>query len=240
MKDSNKLFNGQRIPDWILWQTSKIARFRFWFLASKFDAISVSLLFLFIGSIVSILIIGIAARFVSWNLIFPSLGPTIFLQFYNPGSPMSSPKNTVMGHLLGAITGVLFYWIGIYFGLTNGSLDFQNVLLAGVALGTGGMCMAYTGLLHPPAASTILIGVFGMVDRPEEILAIVISAAILSAVAWLVHSFSGIRFPLWAPYAKDKGPRLETKLGRLNLKKGRGSESMADMAAKLAARQKLK
>ncbi len=100
--------------------------------------------------------------------------------------------------------------------------------------------MAYTGLLHPPAASTILIGAFGMVDRPEDMLAIVISAALLSAVAWFVHWAAGIRFPVWSPFEQDGGPMLETKLGRLHLRKGGEKESMADLAARLATRQKLK
>jgi len=33
-------------------------------------------------------------------LVFPSLGPTAFMLFYQPRSPAASPRNTVLGHLV--------------------------------------------------------------------------------------------------------------------------------------------
>ncbi len=239
MKEFKGTLMGQRIPDWLIWQVSKVARLRFWFLASRFDAFSLSLFFLFAGSICSVAVVGLAAWLVSWNLIFPSLGPTIFLQFYSPGSAMSCPRNTILGHLTGAVIGLLFFWIGTYFHIVSGGTDLENVLLAGLALGTGGAFMAFTRLLHPPAASTILIGAFGMVERPEDMLAIVFSAAVLSFLAWVVHKMAGIRFPAWGPLEKA-APIIETRLGRLILDRSDRPETMAETAARLASRQKLK
>lgn len=231
---------NQSIPDRIIWQISKIARLRFWFLASRFDAGRLSLLFLFAGSVCSVLTIGFAAHFISWNLLFPSLGPTIFLQFYSPGSSMSCPRNAVLGHLIGAAAGLVFYWLGTFLGITGGAMGLGNVLLGAAALGVGGTFMAFTGLLHPPAASTILIGAFGMAARPEDILTLMFSAMILSAEAWLVHKAAGIKFPAWAPFERDRGPKIETRLGRLSFGKTDESGSMQDIAARLASRQKLK
>ena len=240
MKEFKHTLNGQRIPDWIIWQTSKVARLRFWFLASRFNAFNLSLVFLAVGSMFSVIVLGIAARFVSWNLIFPSLGPTIFLQFYSPGSTMSCPRNTVLGHLVGALTGVLFFWIGSSLGIISGSTEPDGLLLAGLALGAGGTLMAFTRLLHPPAASTILIGALGMVEKAEDMLAIVFSAVILSLLAWVVHKMAGVRFPMWGPLEEDDGPRMETRLGKLSLDKKGRPETMADTAARLASRQRLK
>ncbi|RUM89901.1 MAG: hypothetical protein DSZ23_02660 [Thermodesulfatator sp.] len=240
MKKTENFQKPQNMADQLIWQASKAARLRFWFLASRFDASRLSLLFLFIGSMSSVFIIGLAAHFVSWNLLFPSLGPTIFLQFYSPGSAMSCPRNTVLGHLIGAVTGLLFFWIGTLAGVSAATGSAESILLGALALGIGGTFMAYSRLLHPPAASTILIGAFGLLQHPFAVFAIVLSALLLSLVAWVVHKAAGIKFPVWSPLEEMGGPRIETRLGRLYLDKEEEKNPMAAMAARLASRQKLK
>ena len=230
----------KNLTEHIIWQLSKISRIRFCFLASKTDVKALSIVYLFISSFISVLIIGIAAHFTSWNLIFPSLGPTIFLQFYAPQAPMSAPKNTILGHLIGALIGLFFYWISVNMGLSSDTTALGNILIGALAVGTSGTLMVLTELLHPPAASTTLIAAFGFLENPVDIFAIVVSAAVLSMEAWLLHKLAGIRYPMWSPLEKEHGPRIATKLGLLSFSPEKDKPCMEEIAAKLASRQKLK
>ena len=224
----------------VLWKISKIFRLRFWFLATRTDARLLSHVYLLVTCFLTVMSLGIAARFCSVNLIFPSLGPTIFMQFYAPDSPMSSPRNTILGHLIGCLIGLGFYWLTIKAGGVPGTISMKNVAILGAAVGTCGTVMGITGLLHPPAASTTLLIVFGYLGHPINIMAFSLSSIFISFEAWLVHKAAGIKFPLWAPEKTDSGPRLRTKLGRLDLSKGSENMSVEEIATRLASRQVIK
>jgi CBS domain-containing membrane protein len=58
--------------------------------------------------------------------VFPSLGPTAFLLFYTPTLPTASPRNTLCGHFIGAVSRYLSLAI---FGL----LDARPPILVGVS-----------------------------------------------------------------------------------------------------------
>ncbi len=156
-------------------------------------------------------VLGLASAFVSWKLIFPSIGPTMFLQFYNPGLAVSSPRNTVSGHIIGALTGIFFCYIGHSLGLCEDS--FFRILLMGLGLGVAGTIMAFTGLVHPPAASTALIAMSGIDGSWEAGAVVVLSSILVSIISWCMHRLAGVRFPLWSPFEQYKGPRMETRLG---------------------------
>ncbi|WP_424565502.1 HPP family protein [Tamaricihabitans halophyticus] len=52
-----------------------------------------------------ILLIGLVAIVSGAPLLFPSLGPTAFLVFTTPQAPAASPRNTVLGHVVGILAG---------------------------------------------------------------------------------------------------------------------------------------
>ncbi len=239
-KKTQDIIAPKRHYEHILWKLSKIFRFRFWFLATRTDARLLSYIYLLATCFLAVMSLGIAARFCSVNLIFPSLGPTIFMQFYAPSSPMSSPRNTIVGHLIGCLVGLGFYWLTIKAGGVPGTISMKNVAILGAAVGTCGTIMGITGLLHPPAASTTLLIVFGYLGSPVNILAFSLSAIFISFEAWLVHKAAGIKFPLWAPEKKDLGPQLQTKLGHLDLSRKTRDLSVEEIAARLASRQGIK
>ncbi len=225
--------------DHFLWNLSKIFKLRFWFLASKLNARLLSQIYLLCASFFSIMTLGIAIQFCSINLIFPSLGPTIFMQFYAPSSPMSSPQNTVCGHLVGCIIGVLTFFLIKILGLLPGSTSFENILMLGLAVGLCGLVMAATDLLHPPAASTTLLIGFGYLGSIENVLVFMATVLFITYQSWFFHRLSGIKYPLWSPFEKVAGPIIHTKLGKLDLNKKKEQLSIEEMAQRLAARQRL-
>jgi predicted short-subunit dehydrogenase-like oxidoreductase (DUF2520 family) len=70
---------------------------------------------------------GLAAYFTGQPFLFPSLGPTAFLFFEQPMAEMSSPRNTLIGHLVAVLAGALSLAV---FGL----LDDPSILVEGVTL----------------------------------------------------------------------------------------------------------
>ena len=248
MKKTKKDSREQRLhqgrhEDQMLWSIARLGRLRFWFLASRYDARLSSAIYVFASSFLCMAILGLAAMWSSWQLIFPSLGPTMFLQFYAPSLASSSPRNTVAGHLIGVAVGTAAFLAGRWLHLGQGGLGPGQVFLAAAALGISGSVMAFTRLVHPPAASTTLIAALGMVDKWQDVAAVAISALMISMVAWLLHWLSGVKFPLWHPTSSSEGPVIDTKLGRLDVSVPQGESgarqrdgSQQDTAARAARR----
>jgi len=89
----------------------------------------------------TIAVSAFAAYFSGQPLIFPSLGPTAYLFFESPMSRRASPRNALIGHLVGILVGALSL---VLFGL----LDNPSVLQEGVTftrVGAATLSTALTG-----------------------------------------------------------------------------------------------
>ena len=64
-------------------------------------------LYTFIACVLALVVSGLAAYLTKQPLLFPSLGPATLLFFEQPMSAGSSPRNTLMGHLVAARHQVL-------------------------------------------------------------------------------------------------------------------------------------
>ena len=78
----------------------------------------------FLGGLLTIALSGALAWLLDEPLVFPSLGATAFLFFETPMAEVASPRNTLMGHYVGALVATLWLFI---FGLQ----DNPNVLVEG-------------------------------------------------------------------------------------------------------------
>ncbi len=235
---------SQKFSDRILWAAGRLGRARFWYLASRMDVRLLNALNVFFHSVVSMMILGIAAHLTSWSMIFPSLGPTIFLLFYAPSSHMAAPRNTVLSHLSGALTGWVCFNMLLFIvpdAASAAQTDICRIVTAAVALGLCGIFMSLTGIVHPPAASTTLIAGLGLMDGLSSISMLCLSVILLCMQAWVMHRLAGIRYPVWKPFSESTGPELITRLGRLSTgPAATGADRVQDIAARLATRQKLK
>ena len=228
----------------LFWTIGRLGRARFWYLASRMDVRLLNALNVFFHSIVSMVILGVAAHLTSWSLIFPSLGPTIFLLFYAPSSRMAAPRNTIVSHLTGAVMGWACFNLFLLMvpdAASAAQTDPGRIITAAVALGLCGIFMSLTGIVHPPAASTTLIAGLGMMDGLRSICMLCVAVIFLCVQAWVMHRLAGIKYPAWRPFSQTGGPELVTRLGRLSTDRaGQGADRVRDVASRLAARQRLK
>lgn len=157
-------------------------------------------LYTFVACVLAIAIIGLAAYLTKQPLLFPSLGPTLFLFFEQPMSAGASPRNTLIGHLVAILIGALCL---AAFGL----LDNPSILQEGVTLariGAGALSLALTGAVllllrasHPPAGATVLIVSLGLLRTPMELAMIAAGVALITVVGWLLNRAAGVPGPIW-------------------------------------------
>ncbi|HEY8490096.1 MAG TPA: HPP family protein [Dehalococcoidia bacterium] len=165
-------------------------------------------LFSLINGFLSIALMSLAALATRAPLVFPSLGPTAFLCFYTPTAPAASPRNTVLGHLIGAAVG----WLSLAaFGLldqgpavTTG-VTWPRVLAAACSLGFTSGLMVWCRVPHPPAGATTLIISLGILREPWQVAVLMLAVVLLTVQAFLINRLAGIPYPLWAP-PKDGTP----------------------------------
>ena len=156
---------------------------------------------------VAIAISGLAAHLLRQPLLFPSLGPTVFLFFETPLTPQASPRNTLIGHGVALLAGYVSLAI---FGL----LAAPSVLESGVTvpyIGAAALSILITMALlillsspHPPAGATTLIVSLGFLTTPAQLAAMAAGVILLTVVGWLMNRLLGVPVPLWAAEARPE------------------------------------
>jgi CBS domain-containing membrane protein len=159
-------------------------------------------LFAFVNGLISIGLMAGAALATGAPLIFPSLGPTAFLLFYTPLQPAASPRNTLGGHVIGALAG---YVSLVVFGLVDEGpalatgVTGPRVAAAALSLGLTSGAMVWARLPHPPAGATTLIVSLGILTEPWQLAVLVLAVALLAVQGLLINRLAGIPYPVWAP-----------------------------------------
>jgi CBS domain-containing membrane protein len=143
---------------------------------------------------------GLAAWLFKQPLLFPSLGPTALLFFEQPLAAPSSPRNTLIGHLVTILAGALSLAV---FGL----LDRPSILAEGVTLarvGAAALSLALTGTVlllrssHPPTGATTLIVSLGLLQTPPEMTMLMVGVVILTVAGWSINRALGVPMPIWS------------------------------------------
>ncbi len=157
-------------------------------------------LYTFVACALAVAISGLAAHFAKQPLLFPSLGPTVFLFFDQPMSAGASPRNALIGHLVAILAGALCLAV---FGL----LDNPSILQEGVTLvriGAGTLSLALTGAVllllrasHPPAGATVLIVSLGLLRTPTDLAMIAVGVVLVTVVGWAINRTAGVSVPIW-------------------------------------------
>lgn len=159
-------------------------------------------LFTFINGCISIGLMSALAVITHSPFIFPSLGPTAFLFFSAPTAPAASPRNTLIGHAIGAGAGYLSL---VATGLTMAGPALQvgvtwtRVIAAALSLGlTAGLMMLFR-VPHAPAGATTLIVSLGLLRQPWQLVLLMGAVVLLTLQALVVNRLIGIPYPLWNP-----------------------------------------
>lgn len=169
-------------------------------LMERHDSRVVMGLFAFVNSLVAIGLMSAAALVSGAPFVFPSLGPTAFLLFYTPTSPTASPRNTVLGHLVGAGAG---YIALVAFGLTDAAPALASAVTgprvgaAAVSLALTSGLMAWWKVPHPPAGATTLIVSLGILREPWQLLVLMAAVLLLTLQGFIINRLAGIDYPVW-------------------------------------------
>ena len=107
-------------------------------------------LYTFVACLLALVVSGLTAYAFKQPLLIPSLGPTALLFFEQPLAAPSSPRNTLVGHLVAILAGALSLAV---FGL----LDHSSILTEGVTLArTGAAALSLAAHRGDPAAPALL------------------------------------------------------------------------------------
>ena len=158
-------------------------------------------LYTFVACLLALAVSGLAAYIFAQPLLFPSLGPTALLFFEQPLAVPSSPRNTLVGHLVAILAGALSLAV---FGL----LDHPSILAEGMTLartGAAALSLALTGAVllllrssHPPTGATTLIVSLGLLQTLLEMTMLMVGVVILTVVGWAINRALGVPMPVWA------------------------------------------
>lgn len=176
--------------------------FRIPALVERHSSTSVLGLFALVNGVISIGIMSAAAVITRQPLIFPSLGPTAFLLLYTPSVPAASPRNTILGHAIGAAAG---YASLVLFGLTDAApalateVTWARVGAAAMSLGLTSGLMVWCRVPHPPAGATTLIVSLGILREPEQLAVLMLAVVLLVVQGYVINHLAGIDYPRWSP-----------------------------------------
>jgi HPP family len=120
--------------------------------------------------------------------LFPSLGPTAYLQAESPAHPSARFYNTVVGHAVGLAAGFVGVFVTFsYFDpvvLVSHELTWGRVLAAAIALALTVMVCLLLKASHPPAGATTLLVALGAF-KIEDILTVAAGVLIIGAAGEL-------------------------------------------------------
>ena len=170
------------------------------YLLERLPTRPVMAVFATVNGFLSIAIMSLAALLTDQPFVFPSLGPTAFLFFYSPLVPAASPRNTLIGHLIGASAGFACL---VAFGLqdsapsTVAGVTTERVLAAGLSLGLTSGLMVLVHAPHPPAGATTLIISLGVLHEFDQVVVLMLAVALLTVQAIAINRLAGLHYPLW-------------------------------------------
>ena len=186
-----------------------LQRLRLHWLLQHHAKTGVLALFSFVNGCISIGLMSILAVLTGSPLIFPSLGPTAFLFFYTPLAPSASPRNTIIGHAIGVLTGYLSL---VVTGLTmagpalSTGITWPRVIAAALSLGLTAGLMVLFKAPHPPAGATTLIISLGILHQPSQLVLLMGAVILLTLQAFIINRLAGVPYPLWSVKRKPASP----------------------------------
>ncbi|KAK3400794.1 HPP family-domain-containing protein [Sordaria brevicollis] len=161
--------------------------------------------FAFVGIFVTLTVIGAVGRyyesFVSRGVpvVVGSFGAAAVLDFYAIESPLSQPRNAILGQLLSCIVGISIA------KLFSFSPHFESIRFVGASLACASATavMALTGTVHPPAGATALMAVLDdkvMALGWYLIAVVMLGCGVMLGCALVVNNLRR-RFPFywWSP-----------------------------------------
>jgi CBS domain-containing membrane protein len=173
-------------------------------LMQQYPRTPVFALYNFLSGFLSIGIMAAFAILLHAPFIFPSLGPTAFHYFSRQSAPSASPRNAIIGHLIGTGAG---YFSLVVTGLTTAGpaiangITWPRVIAVALSLGlTAGLMLLFRAS-HAPAGATTLIIALGILTQPWQLGVLMAAIILLTLQAIAINRLFGVPLPLWSPPA---------------------------------------
>ncbi len=138
-----------------------------------------------------ILFAGIIGLIAGQPWLFPSLGPTAYLQVETPELESAHFYNTIVGHYVGIVAGLI--GITIFNLWATPSVLVSHELLP-VWVGAAAIAIFLTIVInmflrssHPPAAATTLLVALGAFRTPSQISALIAGVLIIAVVGGVLR-----------------------------------------------------
>ncbi|HZR08978.1 MAG TPA: HPP family protein [Myxococcales bacterium] len=180
-------------------------RLRLQWLLTRFDERKVWAAFMFVNGFITIALLAMVALATGTPFVFPSLGPTAFLFFFDPRAPSASPHHAIVGHAIGILCGygslLIFHLEHSGSALALG-VTWSRVLAAALSLAATGAVMILLNAAHPPAGATTLIISLGAISRPAHLVIIELALVLLVVQAIAINRLAGLDYPLWRRRAR--------------------------------------
>ncbi|HEX5437309.1 MAG TPA: HPP family protein, partial [Gemmatimonadaceae bacterium] len=134
--------------------------------------------------------------------------PTAFLFFYTPLAPSASPRNAVVGHLIGVAAGwaslAAFHLLHAPPAMMTG-VTAAHIGAAALSLGLTSGLMVLLRAPHPPAGATTLIIALGLLRTPEQMAVLMAAVVLLTLQAIAINRLAGVPYPVWGPRSTVAG-----------------------------------
>jgi CBS-domain-containing membrane protein len=180
-------------------------RLRLQWLLTRFDERKVWAAFMFVNGFITIALLAMVALATGTPFVFPSLGPTAFLFFFDPRAPSASPHHAIVGHAIGILCGygslLIFHLEHSGSALALG-VTWSRVLAAALSLAATGAVMILLNAAHPPAGATTLIISLGAISRRAHLVIIELALVLLVVQAIAINRLAGLDYPLWRRRAR--------------------------------------
>jgi CBS-domain-containing membrane protein len=158
-------------------------------------------IYILLATSLAVLVSGGAGWALHEPLLFPSIGPTVFLLFEVPMEPEASVRNTLIGHLTAIVAGALVLLaLGLWRApstLTTG-ITWARVLAAALALGVTQALLVWWRAAHAPSGATALIIALGLFAGARGLAMIFFGILLSTAICFALNRLLGIPVPLWA------------------------------------------
>lgn len=135
------------------------------------------------------LIIGFTGIIANMPWLFPSLGPTAYLQAETPDKPTARFYNTVIGHTVGLTSGFIAVAL---FSAWNAPAVLTTHHLTAVRVWTAAFALALTLLSnlllrssHPPSGATTLLVALGTFKTINDAVTIMAGVLIVATFGWI-------------------------------------------------------
>ena len=169
-------------------------------LKGRYHPAVVLAVFGFLGGSITIGLLALMAHVAHSPLVFPSLGPTAFLLFVKPMEPSASPRNTILGHLVGASAGwlsLLLFGLAGVSGAALGDIGWDRLGAAALSIGVTIGVMELWNVAHAPAGATTMIVSLGLMPQLWQLGVLMLSVAALVVLGWVINHLVAVPYPVW-------------------------------------------